>query len=121
MLDDDDDEEPFDESKYEAEQEQIREMFPDAQFTIAINIDEMDEKITEDKFIIVKSTYSCYCYDETNRKTEYYYIHGESMTTKYVLEQLIKQGLCLDCNHHFVEGFYLNPKSKCQYEIVTGS
>ena len=43
------------------------------------------------------------------------------MTYKYVIEQLIEQGLELDCNHIYLEGLYKTKDSDCQFEILTGS
>ena len=107
--------------QFECEIEQIHNMFPNAQFEIAINIEEMDNLVTDKKFIIVKNTYSCYCYDDCKKNTDYFYIRGENMTYKYVIEQLIEQGLELDCNHIYLEGLYKTKDSDCQFEILTGS
>ena len=35
-------------------------MFPNAKFTIAIDIEELDEVVTEQPEIIIKQEYSCY-------------------------------------------------------------
>jgi len=43
------------------------------------------------------------------------------MTVRYVIEELIKQGLKLDCNHHFLEGFNKTSGSGCQFELCVGS
>jgi hypothetical protein len=107
--------------EYEKKQNLIDNMFPNANFTIAIDIDELDEIITNEENIIVKSIYNCYCYDNYPRNTEYFYIKGKRITNKYILEELIRQNLILDCNHHFIEGFMKNPKSSCEFIIFTGS
>ena len=107
------------EIEYEIEQKII--MFPNAQFEISINIEEMDKLITDKQNIIIKNTYICYCYDNCNKKTDYFYIQGENMTHRYVIEQLIEKGLKLDCNHHYLEGFYKTNGSECQFEIWVGS
>ena len=105
----------------EGEIEQIHNMFTNAQFEVAINIEEMDKLVTDKNYIIVKNTYNCYCYDDFKKNTDYFYIKGENMTYRYVIEQLIEQGLKLDCNHHYLEGFYKTAGSDCQFEISTGS
>jgi hypothetical protein len=109
------------EEEYELEIEQIHNMFPKAKFEIAINIKEMDKLVTDKDFIIIKKTYDCFCYKECTKKTEYYYIRGDNITYRFVIEQLIEQGLELDCDHHFLEGFNKSSGSDCQFEISTGS
>ena len=44
--------------QFECEIERIHNMFPNAQFEIAINIEEMDNLVTDKNFIIVKNTYN---------------------------------------------------------------
>ncbi len=39
---------------------------------------------------------------------------------KLIFEKLIERNLELDCNHHFIEGFYKVP-GKNYYEFVLGS
>lgn len=113
------------EEEMEREIALIDEMFPDAQFSIAIDLEEMDDVLTELSSIVVKNTYTCYCYDGHIIPTDYFHISTTTsrpkMTVKYVLEQLISQGLSLECNHCFVEGFVLTNASACQFEIATGS
>lgn len=107
--------------QYELEIEQIEQMFPNAKFTIAIDIEELDVVFTKQPAIVVKQTYNCYCYKDCNKKTEYFYISGKNITTKFIINQLIEQGLELDCNHHFLEGFEKVKNSDCQFGICTGS
>jgi hypothetical protein len=107
--------------EYEYDAEQINIMFPNAQFTIAIDIEDMNELITDKQHLIIKSSYDCYCYDNAKKKTDYFYIKGENMTVRYVIEELIKQGLKLDCNHHFLEGFNKISGSGCEFELCVGS
>ena len=85
------------EEQYEAEMKLIDEMFEDANFNVAIDIEELDELLTEQKHIIIKSNYICYCYDNEPRQTEYFEICGECITNKFVLNELIRQNLHLDC------------------------
>jgi len=105
----------------ECEIEKMHNMFPNAQFEVAIDIGEIDNLITDKQFIIVKNTYNCYCYDNCKKITDYFNIKGENITNRYVIEQLIEQGLHLDCNHHFLEGFYKTKDSDNQFEICVGS
>jgi hypothetical protein len=103
------------------ENEQINNIFPNAQFEVAINITELNKLISDKQFIIVKNTYSCFCYDNCKKNTDYFYIQGQNMTYRYVIEQLIYQGLQLDCDHRYLEGFYKKDDSDCQFEMWTGS
>ena len=107
--------------QYEYEMEQIELMFPDAKFSISIGLEELDDVITEQPHIVIKHAHKCYCYDEAPKQTEFYYISGDRITNKLVIEKLIEQGLELDCNHGFLEGFHKPRYSDVQFEIVTGS
>jgi hypothetical protein len=106
--------------EYEYDAEQINSMFPNAQFTIAIDIENIDELITDKHNLIIKRNYNCYCYNYS-KNTDYYYIRGENMTVRYVIEELIKENLTLDCNHCFLEGFNKTLGSDCQFELCLGS
>ena len=112
--------------QYEYEIKQIEEMFPNAKFSIAINIEDMDNIITEQTNIVVKHTYACYCYDNCNKNTDFFYITNRQddkmkMTNKFIITELIKQGLKLECNHVFLEGFIQSKDSVCQFELLVGS
>ena len=112
------------EEQYDREHALIDEMFPNAKFTIAIDYDDLNELVTEHKNIVIKNTYNCYCYDNNPRKTDYFFIKTtspEGITYRFLIEELIRQDLCLECNHRFVEGFMKSKDSKCQFEIITGS
>jgi hypothetical protein len=105
---------------YECEYNRLQEMFPNAQFSICIDLEYMDELLTDKNFIIIKQPYTCYCYVNCVKNTDYFYIKGH-MTYRHIIEQLIEQGLSLNCNHHFLEGFCTTNISDCQYEMVLGS
>ena len=114
------------EQQYEAEINQIEEMFPNAKFSIAINIEDLDNVITDQTNIVVKHTYECYCYDNCNKNTDYFYITNRQdykmkMTNKFIITELITQGLTLECNHVFLEGFIQSKDSHCQFELLVGS
>ena len=112
------------EEEYEHEQRLIDEMFPTAKFSISIDYNDINELVTKYKNIVVKNTYNCYCYDNHPRKTDYFYIKStspEGITYRFLIEELIRQDLCLECNHRFVEGFMRSGDSECQFEIITGS
>ena len=101
--------------------QQIYQMFPNAKFCIAIKLDDLDDIISERNNIVVKQDYNCYCYKNFRKKTDYFYIKGQKLTNKFIISKLIEQGLELDCNHCFIEGFYKIKNSDCQFEIMIGS
>ena len=112
------------EEEYEHEQRLIDEMFPNAKFSIAIDYDDLNELVTTRKNIVIKNTYTCYCYDNNPRKTDYFFVKStspEGITYRFLIEELIRQDLCLECNHNFVEGFMKSNDSECQFEMVIGS
>jgi UDP-N-acetyl-D-mannosaminuronate dehydrogenase len=112
------------EEQISLEIEQIYKMFPDAKFDIAIDIEYLDEVITEQNVIIIKVDHSCYCYSHCKKNTEFFVIQStgnDTMTNRFILNELIKQDLDLDCNHRFIEGFLQTPNTLCQFEACTGS
>jgi len=116
-----DEEEFFNEEQFERDEQQKALMFPNANFVIAIDLADLDNIVSDEKTIVIKQTYTCYCYTH-HKPTEYYIITGEKITNKYILLKLIEEGLNLDCNHMFIEGFHKYPEdSRCQFEIITGS
>lgn len=110
--------------QYNYEQSLINNMFPTMKFSISIDYDDLDEVATERQNIVIKNTYSCYCYDNNPRNTDYFYISSkntEGITYKFLIEELIKQDLCLECNHCYLEGIMKSKDSECQFELIIGS
>lgn len=105
----------------EEEQEQVRLMFTDAKFVVAIELRDLEEVVSELPAIIVKNTRTCYCYDGKDSSIDYFHISGINLTNTFIIKKLIEQGLKLDCNHCFLEGFRKTKNSDCQFEICTGS
>jgi len=105
----------------------IDKMFPNAKFTVAIPLSEIDDVVSENDHIILKKDMSCYCYDglQNHPKAEWFLVkrpEGQKLTNAVIIRELIKQNLELDCNHCFLESFDRYPKdSECQFEIGTGS
>lgn len=114
---------------YESQQEEMNKLFSDAEFTIAMTLDELDEVISPLNKIIVKQTFDCYCYDDEPADSKYvpkwFAVHcgyGEKMTNIVVIRELVRQGFSLECNHRFLEGFGRSLKGgECQFEPVVGS
>ena len=127
--DDDRDDYELSLADYESNQEEINRLFPDAGFSIAFSLNELDEVITPLNRIIVKQTFNCHCYVGEPASDapvpKWYAIHcdeGERMTNYVVIRELISQGFSLDCDHRFLEGFERSEKGgDCQFEPVTGS
>ena len=111
----------YDSEYYEEEFKYMEKAFPGASFDICMRLKELDKVISEEKTIVVKSSYGCYCYDECKRNDETYIIQGEKITNRYVIEQLILQGLRIDCNHRFLELIQPVPNRNCEFELWFGS
>lgn len=108
------------EEEYEHEIACIKNMFKDAQFDICIDLELMDELLTEQNHIIIKNAYNCCCYNN-DKPNEYFSIKGERLTYRYVIDKLIEQDLKMDCDHRFLEGFDKTPNGQFQYELSKGS
>ena len=94
--------------------------FPGALFSIAIDDSELDDILSESDQIMIKQNFDCDCL-HVKRVPRYFRIKGfgNSLTNRYVIKELIKQRLSLECNHIFLEGFIKN--TDCQFELITGS
>ena len=91
---------------YDKEYEILIEMFPNATFTIAIDLKEINNILSHKTSIIIQHSFSCYCYDNSTRVDKYTITNVTGpITIKYAIEQLIKQGLSPECNHRFLEAF----------------
>lgn len=105
---------------YDKQNAILEEMFPNAQFSIAIELEELEELLTEKKHIFITHSRNCHCYDQCGHPpTAYYEIKGEQLTYKYVLQELIRQNLCPECDHRFLEGF--DQTTEIQFSIFFGS
>ena len=109
------------EDLYEEEFQEIERMFPNAKFVISIELDELDTVITAQTNIVIKQSYTCHCYEDCKRKPNFFYIRGENITNKFIIHELIEQGLEIECDHCFLEGFDKTENSECQFELATGS
>ena len=72
-------------------------------FKCGVNFIDRDKKE-----IIIQQTFTCYCYDNMNKSPKYFTIkcgENESLTNKYIINELIKKGLKVNCNHRFLESF----------------
>lgn len=88
----------------------IDDMFPDAKFSPSIDLENLDDIVSDKKEIIIKQDFTCYCYDNINKRPKYYTIkcgENESLTNKYIINELIKKGIRVECDHVFLESFDL--------------
>lgn len=110
----------IEEDEDEDEYELVKNSFPEHKFSIAMNMAELEEVVCESTKITIKDERSCGCYDDAERpETKIYEIESDRMTNRRIIESLISQGLELECDHHFIEGFHKIDKNL--YEICTGS
>ena len=81
---------------------------------------ELDDILSESDQIMIKQNFDCDCL-HVKRVPRYFRIKGfgNSLTNRYVIKELIKQRLSLECNHIFLAGFIKN--TDCQFELITGS
>ena len=94
--------------------------FHGALFSIDIDDSELDNILSDSDQIMIKQDFDCDCF-HVKRVPRYFRIKGfgNSLTNRYVIKELIKQRLNLECNHIFLEGFIKN--TDCQFELMTGS
>jgi hypothetical protein len=115
------------EDEYMKEIEIINEMFPDALFSVCIDLNIMNNVLSDNDVIIIKSDYSCFCYREFPRNTDFFIIrspHNGKITYKHVFTELMNQGLNLmdqGCDHIYIEDIALSGDSDCQFEFWLGS
>jgi hypothetical protein len=103
--------------KFECERKIIDELFPNAQFEISIELENLDSIITTKKEIKLLQTFDCYCYQgiegtsNANTKSDKLFIiksNNNPMTIRYIINELIKQNFTLECNHRFLEELQVN-------------
>jgi len=107
---------------FEKEQLYLEQQFGCPDFDISIPITELDDVVSNEPDIVIKNTYTCYCYSDCYRPTDYFLIRGNCITNRIIIHELIRQKFNPDCNHRFLEGFVKsnNPFSM-EYECYMGS
>ena len=110
------------EDEYEHEFELLEQMFPDAEFTVSIPIEEIDDVISTEPIIIMKLNYNCRCYSESPKVADWFNIRCNTdgkITNKTILKELLMQNLKLECDHRYIEGF--QKITDVQFEIANFS
>ena len=91
-------------SDINCEMTQINSLFPNAKFVISLSVNELNKIITTKKEVKLIQTFDCYCFDNCPKQNKTFIIRSEEpMTTKYIINELIKKDFTLDCNHRFLE------------------
>jgi hypothetical protein len=89
---------------FEEEQQKMNEMFPNCKFSICIDIDEMNDIISEEPQIIIQcNPCNGYCKKSGNRIYIYVYNNGNGITNKDMIQAMIDANYDPDCNHIFLE------------------
>jgi hypothetical protein len=88
--------------------------FPDANFTVCIPSNELDEVIINKEIVAIKCAFVCHCYDHFLRKTEFYICRKQSMgiTNRDLINCLIENNYYNDCDHSFLEEFCVDTESQ---------
>lgn len=107
--------------EYEEDMLYMEKHFGNEYFTCCIDIDELDEPLTDKKEIIIKNTYDCYCWDGINRPNDYFIVKNDKITNRFVINQLIKQNFNPNCNHCFLEDFHQSDENSTEFICVMGS
>ena len=88
------------------------------QLRIYISVDDLDEVISNSVCIVIRETFTCWCYGQQEIKPNYYLIQHK-ITHRTILSELIKQNYKKNCSHLFYEG--IQKTSDHFYEICWGS
>lgn len=107
--------------QYEADQQYIQEQFGNNKFDISLEPEVLDEVVTDKHVIVLKNSYTCYCWREHNRPTDYFVVHGVNITNRFLIHELIRNDFNPGCNHIFLEGFHQPNKNSMEYDCCMGS
>lgn len=82
----------------------VNKLFPNAKFSMCLELKELDEVVTKRKKIKFIQTFNCCCYGVNQKKEKTFIIKSkEPMTRRYIINELIKQDFTIDCDHIFLE------------------
>ena len=103
----------------ESDIDNMNELYPSANFSICV--ENLNEVLSTEPMICIKNTYSCYCYDDKSRESDFYYVKSKSgkITIKDVIDVLVLEDFSPNCNHQFLEGF--DQSTPVQFTMFLGS
>lgn len=111
-----------DDYAFERQMTEMRKTFPKAKFTICIELDQLDEVLSNHDAIVIKITHNCYCYSNNRRKDDLILVHnttGKAITYKDAIEAIVKYKYDPKCSHVFFEGF--THVGDCLFKTYFGS
>ena len=85
---------------WEENEELCKIMFPNADFRISIPVKHLYEVLSRSEKIVIRHRHWD---EELDTIKTYYNVEGSNLTLKYVIKQLLLQGLSYP--HHFLEDF----------------
>ena len=105
--------------------EYMDKTFADAEFSVCLEIDELDDIISNEKIIVIKNSKVDY-YDEDAKDFEWkHYFHViqlDVMSKRNIIFELIKQGVEGDGDHRFLEAIIPTTKGNTtQFDLWWGS
>lgn len=108
--------------EFELQMHELERIFPDANFTICIELSDLDDVISHDDGIVIKIDHECYCYDRNPRKDDLILVYnktGDGIANKDAIDAMIECGCDPKCNHVFFEGF--KHVADCLFKTFFGS
>lgn len=116
-------EDVFDDEAYERNERIISAMFPRVKFSVCIDLEELDEVLSNEAQIVIKCSHNCYCYDRCPRPNDYIVVRGNGrpITVKDAIKRMEEEGYDSDCNHQFLEGFWKRKPDSIEFEAWFGS
>lgn len=108
---------------YEEVREELERLFPDIKFSLGIELEDLDIKLSTLDKIIVKNTKNCYCYGDDNPPSDFIEVvkpEGEThITYRDVIKKLSDIGYDPECNHNYLE--LIQQTTPIQFDLWFGS
>ena len=118
----------FDEEKYEKEQTELRQLYPDIGFNISMSLDDLGEELSSLDKIFLEIDINCCMYDGNVRvenEVEFIVIlkkEGKSfITTRDIIQKLNDIKYKKNCDHIFLEMIYRKSNTEDVFEMYFGS
>jgi hypothetical protein len=108
-----------------AEIEYMDKTFADAEFSVCLKIDELDDIVSTEKTIVIKNSQEAWWEPETREmgfNHFFYVIKLDVMSKRNIIFELIKKGLEGDGDHRFLESISPTREgNNTQFELSWGS